>query len=163
MPGAANAGLEQAAASATPRSSPIAARFLGGPLLCNLVNDHTSALPRGVAEGQGIAMLTNRYFAALAFVGFLFAASAGGSSPAAAQGCGPWNNWCMPQCGEWNNQCAQECGPWNNYCQAQCGGWNNWCRGVCGPWNGFCAQQAYGPGPGWAPGWRPYAYGGGRR
>jgi hypothetical protein len=27
---------------------------------------------RGVTEGQGIAMLTNRYFAALAFVGFLF-------------------------------------------------------------------------------------------
>ena len=95
-------------------------------------------------------MLSNRYFAALAFVGFLMAASAGGSSPAAAQGCGPWNNWCMPQCGDWNNWCAQECGPWNNFCFAQCGAWNNWCRGVCGPWNGYCAQQAYGPGPGWA-------------
>lgn len=104
-------------------------------------------------------MLSNRYFAALAFVGFLMAASAGGSSPAAAQGCGPWNNWCMPQCGDWNNWCAQECGPWNNWCLAQCGAWNNWCRGVCGPWNGFCAQEAYGPGPGWAPGWRPYGGG----
>src|SRR6476646_11192483 len=108
---------------------------------------------RGVTEGQGIAMFTNRYFAALAFVGFLFAANAGGSSPAAAQGCGPWNNWCMPQCGEWNNWCAQECGPWNNWCLAQCGAWNDWCRNVCGPWNGWCSQQAYGPGTGWAPGW----------
>src|SRR5512143_3411468 len=108
---------------------------------------------------DGIEMLSNRYFAALAFVGFLMAASAGGSSPAAAQGCGPWNNWCMPQCGDWNNWCAQECGPWNNWCLAQCGAWNNWCRGVCGPWNGFCAQEAYGPGPGWASDWRPYGGG----
>src|SRR6186997_3659232 len=63
--------------------------------------------------------------AALAFASLSFAFSAGGSLSASAQGCGPWNNWCMPQCGEWNNWCQNECGPWNNWCLAQCGAWNN--------------------------------------
>src|SRR4029450_5026962 len=94
-------------------------------------------------------MSRNRLIAALAFASLSFAFSVGGSLSASAQGCGPWNNWCMTQCGEWNNWCQNECGPWNDWCLAQCGAWNNWCRGVCGPWNGFCAAEAYGPGPGW--------------
>src|SRR6476646_10671655 len=105
-------------------------------------------------------MSRNRLIAALAFASLSFAFSAGGSLSASAQGCGPWNNWCMPQCGDWNNWCQNECGPWNNWCLAQCGAWNNWCRGVCGPWNGWCSQQAYGPGGGWASGWGGPGWGG---
>src|ERR1043166_6305388 len=98
-------------------------------------------------------MSRNRLMAALVCPSLSFAFSAGGSFSASAQGCGPWNNWCLPQCGEWNNWCQNECGLWNNWCLAQCGQWNNWCRGVCGPWNGWCSEEAYGVGPGWAPGW----------
>ena len=84
-----------------------------------------------------------------------------GSGSASAQGCGPWNNWCMPQCGEWNNWCAAECGPWNGWCRAQCGGWNNWCRGSCGPWNGFCSVDAYNAPP-FPPSYIPRPYPGPR-
>jgi hypothetical protein len=44
-------------------------------------------------------MLRKTYIAALALAGFLLAGALC-STPASAQGCGPWNNWCMPQCGE---------------------------------------------------------------
>jgi Spy/CpxP family protein refolding chaperone len=44
-------------------------------------------------------MFRKTYIAALALAGFLLAGALG-SSPASAQDCGPWNNWCMPQCGD---------------------------------------------------------------
>ena len=74
-------------------------------------------------------MVGKSWVAALGFVGMFMAGTAGGSAPASAYGCGPWNNWCAPACGPWNN----------------------WCRPVCGPWNGWCAyfvRPGYGYGYG---------------
>ena len=56
-------------------------------------------------------MSRSRLIAALAFASLSFAFTAGASLSASAQGCGPWNNWCMPQCGDWNNWCQNECWP----------------------------------------------------
>jgi hypothetical protein len=79
-----------------------------------------AGLWRGAPPASEDDMFRNRFLASLAFFGLLILGTAGGSSSASAQqGCGPWNNWCMPQCGDWNNWCAQECGPWNNWCLAQ--------------------------------------------
>ena len=106
-------------------------------------------------------MFRNRILAAIAVAVLALTGGVVGSSSAKAQGCGPWNNWCMPQCGEWNNWCAGECGPWNGWCRAQCGGWNNWCRGICGPWNGFCSVDAYNAPP-FPPSYVPRPYPGPR-
>ena len=51
-------------------------------------------------------MVGKSLFAALGFIGLVAAGMAGGSTPAAAGGCGAWNNWCRPVCGPWNGWCA---------------------------------------------------------
>ena len=51
-------------------------------------------------------MVKKSLFAALGFIGLLAAGTAGLSTPAAAAGCGAWNNWCRPACGPWNRWCA---------------------------------------------------------
>jgi len=98
-------------------------------------------------EQKGIDMVKKSLFATLGFIGLVAAGLAGGSAPAAAGGCGAWNNWCA----------ATRCGPWND-----------WCRRPCGPWNGWCAAYLRYPGYsfhfGYAPkyrgghGGRDYAY-----
>ena len=86
-------------------------------------------------------MVRKSLFAALGFIGLMAAGTAGGSAPAQAHGCGPWNNWCAPRCGPWNN----------------------WCRPVCGPWNGWCAYFRPGYGYGFGYGGKGYwgGHGGG--
>ena len=51
-------------------------------------------------------MVRKSLFAALGFAALVGAGIAGGSTEAAAYGCGPWNNWCRPACGPWNGWCA---------------------------------------------------------
>ena len=47
-------------------------------------------------------MFRNRILAAIAVAVLTLTGGVMGSNSASAQGCGPWNNWCMPRCGEWN-------------------------------------------------------------
>ncbi len=51
-------------------------------------------------------MMKNSLFAALGLVGLVAAGAAAVPTPAAATGCGAWNNWCRPACGPWNRWCA---------------------------------------------------------
>ena len=51
-------------------------------------------------------MLRKSLLVGLGFLGLVLAGATVGAKPAAAGGCGPWNNWCQPSCGPWNGWCT---------------------------------------------------------
>jgi hypothetical protein len=96
-------------------------------------------------------MFRRTLLVAAATVGLSLVATATGTQPASAGGCGPWNNWCEPACGPWNGWCSFWFNPGafghhrhhhNNHWNRSYG--NNWGGGWNGGWNNKWARKGGG-------------------